>query len=277
MKNIELLTISLILINYICHLSIDFIFQTNNIVEQKKTSYTFMLKKHIIPGFLFNIAYLVIFNILIQWEKQDDLLQTIVVFCLGSAIIWLLHIGLDITKVKIIKSKMSNYIHVDWISYILDQGIHFLIIYIISYYESNLVRNSNVLSITNYNKNLLSLSVLICTIILITRFTQFLIQKILQKHFNDNTDTDNKTLASGTSIGVIERLLILFAVIEQSLFTPIIAGIIALKSVTRFEKINKDSKYAEYYLLGSLISMLSALVFSTIGIYIIKMILKIEK
>lgn len=274
MKNIELLTISLILINYMCHLSIDFIFQTNNIVAQKKTSYTFMLKKHIIPGFLCNIAYLAIFDILIQWQKQNDFIKTIVISFLWSAIIWLLHIILDIIKVKIVESKESKYIHLDWISYILDQVVHFFIIYIISYHEWKLIKNDNILSITKYNKNILSLIILICIIILITRFTQFLIQKILNKHFTDNC---NKTLASGTSIGIIERLLILFAVIEQSLFTPIIAGIIALKSVTRFEKINKDSKYAEYYLLGSLISLLSALVFSTIGIYIIKMILTIQK
>lgn len=59
---------------------------------------------------------------------------------------------------------------------------------------------------------------------------------------------------TGTTIGIVERLLILLGTLIGQL-TPTLAGIIAIKSIGRFQQINDSSDYAEYYMVGSLLSI----------------------
>lgn len=272
MKNMDLLLIFVIATNYLIHLSIDYIFQTNNTVKYKK-SYKIMLKEHIIPGFLANFLSILMLFQLLNWKQPINSIDVGHTIFIGCLMIWMFHAGLDIIKVKVIQPKLKIYLHLDWISYIVDQILHFLFIFKVSFFEYKLIKKNNTLLENNFNKHTIAIIIIICVIILVTRFTQFLIKKILSSHFNEK-EKNKGILASGTTIGIIERLLILFSILNISLFTPIITSIIALKSVTRFEKINSDSKYAEYYLLGSLISILSALLFSLSGKNIISIILK---
>lgn len=76
--------------------------------------------------------------------------------------------------------------------------------------------------------------------------SNILIQNILSKRTESN---DNK---AGRKIGSIERLImLLFISMEQ--YTAM-GVVLTAKSIARFDRIAKDEEFAEYYLLGTLIS-----------------------
>lgn len=61
---------------------------------------------------------------------------------------------------------------------------------------------------------------------------------------------------AGKSIGILERILIFIFVILQQYAA--IALVFTAKSITRYDKITKDPQFAEYYLTGTLLSLLIA-------------------
>jgi hypothetical protein len=65
------------------------------------------------------------------------------------------------------------------------------------------------------------------------------------------------TLRAGRVIGVLERLLIFVGLTASS--WEILAGVVALKTVARYSKLDEQSK-AEYFLIGSLASILWAVI-----------------
>jgi hypothetical protein len=65
------------------------------------------------------------------------------------------------------------------------------------------------------------------------------------------------TLRAGRVIGILERLLIFLGLIASS--WEILAGVVALKTVARYSDLDKQDK-AEYFLIGSLASILWAVV-----------------
>jgi hypothetical protein len=65
------------------------------------------------------------------------------------------------------------------------------------------------------------------------------------------------SLRAGRVIGVLERLLIFVGLVASS--WEILAGVVALKTVARYSDLDKQDK-AEYFLIGSLTSILWAVV-----------------
>lgn len=82
---------------------------------------------------------------------------------------------------------------------------------------------------------------------------------------NDNIDDTNSVDGGGAMIGNLERLLIAILMFYGQYGA--IGLVFTAKSVTRFDKITKDASFAEYYLIGSLYSMISALVLYGLIIY----------
>jgi hypothetical protein len=73
------------------------------------------------------------------------------------------------------------------------------------------------------------------------------------------------SLRAGRVIGVLERLLIFVGLTASS--WEILAGVVALKTVARYSKLDEQNK-AEYFLIGSLTSILWAVVVTgVIAIY----------
>lgn len=66
---------------------------------------------------------------------------------------------------------------------------------------------------------------------------------------------------AGRVIGSLERLVLAIGVVTQS--WPLFAAVIALKSVARFKELD-DKTFAEYFLVGSLFSILWAVVVTAI-------------
>lgn len=75
----------------------------------------------------------------------------------------------------------------------------------------------------------------------------------------DDTDTPNPR--NGRVIGTLERLLLAAALMVQS--WPLVAAVIALKSVARFKAL-EQKVFAEYFLIGSFFSLLWALLVTSV-------------
>jgi hypothetical protein len=69
------------------------------------------------------------------------------------------------------------------------------------------------------------------------------------------------TLRAGRVIGILERLLIFVGLVASS--WEILAGVVALKTVARYSDLDKQDK-AEYFLIGSLASILWAVVITAL-------------
>lgn len=84
--------------------------------------------------------------------------------------------------------------------------------------------------------------------------SNILIQKILSsyKPNNDNKDLITIDNNAGRCIGSLERLIMLIFIAMNQYSA--MGLVLTAKSVARYDKISKDEKFAEYYLLGTLLS-----------------------
>lgn len=74
----------------------------------------------------------------------------------------------------------------------------------------------------------------------------------------EQSKDDADTVHAGATIGILERM-ILFFLGSLSQYTAI-AFVLTAKSVARFDRIQKDRAFAEYYLIGTLTSSLLVLI-----------------
>lgn len=78
------------------------------------------------------------------------------------------------------------------------------------------------------------------------------------KNHEENSNWDDTIEGAGSIIGSLERLLI--ALLMSYGQYGAIGLVFTAKSVTRFDKISKEPSFAEYYLIGSLYSIISVLI-----------------
>ncbi len=130
--------------------------------------------------------------------------------------------------------------------YIIDQILHISSIYIICIS----VLNNNI----HFSNQILRL---ILTILLILKPVNITFRKLFSKikPEEDEEPIDNNT---GRLIGNLERLLVIVLLILNQ-YTAI-GLVFTAKSIARYNKIATDKKFAEYYLLGTLFSILSTLI-----------------
>ena len=89
--------------------------------------------------------------------------------------------------------------------------------------------------------------------------------RIILDHFEPKhkKEEDEGISNAGALIGIFERLIILLMIYAGQL--PAIGFVLTAKSVARYNKISEDPQFAEYYLLGTLLSSL----FIMISFYLI--------
>ena len=75
-------------------------------------------------------------------------------------------------------------------------------------------------------------------------------------------EEDNSKERRGAFIGTLERLLTILLVGLQS-YTAV-GFIITMKSIARYEKVQKEKEFAEYFLAGTMLSILCALILGLI-------------
>lgn len=267
----------------IAHLIGDFFLQPVKLVEQKKNSIKGLIIHTIIYTLMIALVLLLFGNI---WE---------IIF--WTFLIFISHFAIDYVRIKINKNNKNN--NIRFYSFVIDQLIHVLILVInafviesdlnvigMFFYDVEILREIGFNNIINY-----SLSILIVlkpSSIFIKYFFDFIFikkeknstdekeniitsynliisnenkvekkieisqQKVVDNLKEKNNDSDN----IGSLIGILERVIILLLG-ALGLYGSI-ALVLTAKSLARFKQL-ENKKFAEKYLVGTLMSLIIAI------------------
>lgn len=242
------------------HLLCDFIFQNGKMITLR---FSKNLYYEIKGNFFHCIMHLVFMIFILFLFKKIDMLKE--VYFIISFEIFIMHFIIDEMKSIIIKfkSSMENSI----ILFLLDQIIHFICIlvivehyygtvfYKIQYYPFNIKIFDRILILINI--------FFICTFevgIFIKKFIAHInlnkYRSLIDRNFvilNKKTGIDN----GGFTIGILERMFIILVI---SFREPLMVGfVLTAKSIARFKKLD-DESFAEYFLIGTFISFIMAII-----------------
>lgn len=180
----------------------------------------------------------------------------------------LLHTMVDIAKYFYLSKKVNVTAKREYKIFFLDQGVHILGLIFVAYL---FVRDMGVLRVFSQVSDFfhitgISGNTVVCwvtALLIVHKPANIAISKMLSIYRPENKDTDRKQdYNAGRFIGTIERIIILIF-ISLSQYAAI-GLVLTAKSVARYEKIAKEPEFAEYYLLGTLLSTLAAIVSSLI-------------
>ncbi len=236
------------------HIVGDFYIQFNKMAEKKKKKISWIL---IHSASYLGTMILVIIPV-ISWK-----------LILIAIILGILHLITDLGKhfltLAIDKREKMTY-KIDRNLFFIDQGLHLiciiLVAYIIIVWDIAIGGPkwfSSFFNIINISESQVLSWFL--AILIIHKPSNIGIQKLLMIYRPENKKEDTKKNSSvGSLIGTIERIVILifFGIKQYSA----IGLILTAKSIARYDKITKEKNFAEYYLLGTLISALVGIVVS---------------
>jgi len=235
----------ILILMLLAHIIGDFYLQTKNMAAKKNESKKWLLRH----GGLYSLcmAVILLIGVTISWYW--------LLLVLGTS---LSHLLIDYFKKYFPKKP-----------FIIDQLLHIAIIIALwwlwgqnaTMWEHNTLQT--LLRMFGYSPttNILTLSGLL----IILKPVGVLIEKgeIWDFSKNENTDTtpDEKQKGAGKMIGYLERIIVFFLLINNEFGA--IAFVLTAKSVMRFPEIGKSknaSSLAEYYIIGTLLSMTSVFI-----------------
>ncbi|MCK1212087.1 DUF3307 domain-containing protein [Streptococcus uberis] len=216
----------LLLLLLICHFLADFHFQSPQMAEKKLSDKRYLLKHILLVGVTLMPLFVLIPN---QW--------------LTYLIIWLSHAVIDLSKSKFARLLKLNIKQ----SFILDQLFHLTII------ASLAVINTHNYSKVVYLDNSLLTTALF--IILITKPSNILFKILFEKYQPAEGVKLDTISGAGAMIGTLERIVIGICMVMGQYAS--IGLVFTAKSIARYNKISESPAFAEYYLIGSLFSILS--------------------
>ncbi len=147
--------------------------------------------------------------------------------------------------------------------YIVDQLLHILVIvFVFLYLETKWITKSGFVLIENNILDFVLENIkYVFALFLVGSFFNVTF-KVLTKKYKPDSETPSSSSKAGALVGTLERVLILLVLLGGN-YTAI-GYIIAAKSIARFGKM-QDKDFAEYYLIGTLSSLIwSILVFSIV-------------
>jgi hypothetical protein len=125
------------------------------------------------------------------------------------------------------------------------------------------VVNENLIFQEFFSDNLLRW---ILFIVIILKPINITFKRLFNKYAPDEAgNPTNSVEGAGAMIGNLERVLIAILMFYNQFGA--IGLVFTAKSVARFDKISKDPAFAEYYLIGSLYSIISVLIIYGVIIY----------
>lgn len=226
----------------LAHILGDFYFQSQKIVEQKKKS----IYKVLLHGAIYTLAcFIIIIPILNTW------------LILAAAFISISHLTIDILKCTLVKRSGKLNKEKDSAFYIIDQIMHLICILIASLFVAakcdtlNIFFGiSHIFKLTGINQLQALYSLLL--ILLVWKPANITIKKLLASYKPAEKSENNSGKNAGGFIGFLERIVILlFLSIGQY---SAIGLVLTAKSIARYNKISENKEFAEYYLLGTLLS-----------------------
>ena len=212
----------------------------------------------------------------LKWDSYHCIIYGVISFVLvkllvpnfSYSLLWLFIIGhavIDITKYYIVKKYLKNNFYDKYV-FIIDQIIHLLILVFISYYA---LKSGEVYKYNAFINDVLvtmeipieSLLSLVLKLLLIHKPINIFIALIMNDYKPEDKKKDD-TIKAGRMIGTVERIIMLFFLSIKQYSS--VGLVLTAKSIARYNKIAEDQKFAEYYLLGTLLSTICVLVVSLI-------------
>jgi hypothetical protein len=217
--------------------------------------YYFQKKKTVSPAGV--IKHCVIYAIMCLLVIIPVYNETLII---GSASLSVSHVIIEFIiyfYIKYLDNKRKYLPEKERMIYIIERMLHFTFISVIAFIYTSENNVITVLPFINSIFKTIGLPVQITFIwllvlLLIGRPANITIKKLLLIH--KPADTVENVKNAGGFIGLLERLVILLLLsINQY---SAIGLVLTAKSIARYDQISKDQLFAEYYLLGTLLSTL---------------------
>ncbi|WP_438832780.1 DUF3307 domain-containing protein [Streptococcus pluranimalium] len=212
----------------ICHFFADFHLQSQEVADKKGQDRRF-LRRHLV-----GVALPLLLTAFLQYRIWWVLV-----------LIFLSHALLDFFKEKIAELLYLNRQK----SFLLDQTLHLVIIILLSQFTTDMPFPAWI------DPNWLNM---ILFLVLITKPTNIAFRIFFQKYQPEEDNKMDTIPGAGAAIGFLERIIIGICILFGQ-FTSI-GLVFTAKSIARYNKISENPAFAEYYLIGSLFSILSVLI-----------------
>lgn len=219
----------------ICHFVSDFHLQSQTVADRKDTD-TVYLGLHLI-GVAFPLLLVTIFVPSI-WRVTLLLLFS--------------HAIIDSGKPHVAKWFKWNAL----VIFLIDQALHISIIFLLAR-----VTKDTMLPAMLAGEVLNS----ILFLLLITKPTNVVFKLFFQKYQPQGTQKMDTIPGAGATIGHLERIVMSICIMFHQFAS--IGLVFTAKSIARYNKISESPTFAEYYLIGSLFSILSVLVAAWICLF----------
>lgn len=242
-----------ILLFLILHFVGDYYFQTDELATSKREN----IRGLLIHGLIYSSVILVG---VIPFASNKVFFPALVISCLHLVVDLLKFLYLRLADMKFMLKVRLRYkaLWDERIIYVIDQALHIATIIAVVY----MLIDSDIVNMYIFNLAIplnvqVMAPVLMAVVVLKPVNITF---RILFAHIKPSKEENmyEKATNAGKLIGNLERLLILIFLLQNQ-YTAI-GFIFTAKSVTRYNRISEDSAFAEYYLLGTLFSILSTLV-----------------
>lgn len=245
---------NVIILLLLVHVLCDFYLQSKIMAKAKRSNFEALIKhilSFLIPAGIFSIMFysrpvLLCFFIMILSHFAIDLLKFLYEKTIYSV---------DKNIVEYEKTSKASYL------YAIDQLIHVSVIIVLGYFFNKSGYQIRTLPVLEVNtEKLFDFFKILLMYCLVLKPVNITFEK-LYAHLKpvDSGDDYNqgtkKEFKTGSMIGNLERLLVLTLLMCNQYSA--IGLIFAAKSITRFSKISESQSFAEYYLLGTLFSILS--------------------
>jgi hypothetical protein len=240
-----------LLVLYLAHLLADFVFQTRRLIEQKHSRRP---SAYFLHGLMHYLSAVIIMGFFIPGSIIS--LRTHVVI----AGLTLVHLLIDLAKMLLIGKCLIN----DGSrAYVSDQLLHFLTVVLAAWLLSPAVAFNELTALLQgfrmIQNKFIAVPVIYAGVIFgggyLIRFLTRSMAERVKSHSPEKADEQLQN--AGLYIGWLERFLVLTALLLQS---PATVGLIlTAKSIARYPEF-KSERFAEYFLIGTLLSISIALV-----------------
>ena len=229
-----------LLILGIGHVAGDFYLQTQKMAEEKDKCFKGVVIHSLEYALVMCAAILPVFD----WNLLS-----------GALGLSLSHFLIDAAKYLLLKkgkAKKSAGL------FICDQLAHMACIFAAAYFLYNAAIPVTVIRplarvLETFEVSRIALARWILALMLVHMPANILIQQVLKENRSgQQTESESNDNKAGRKIGTIERLIMLLF-ISMDQYTAM-GVVLTAKSIARYDRISKDQGFAEYYLLGTLLS-----------------------
>jgi hypothetical protein len=237
-----------LLIFLLGHLIADFLLQSNSLIARKNRGEA---SGYLYHGLWHYLAIAAVMGVVAPWNLLSLRFHEIL-FALTAV-----HLLIDWCKLRLTKSgRLSDGI----VPFLADQALHGIAIAlaVMVYTQTPARQISTVLRALqpHYTKSLAVLVVYVATVFSGGYIIRYMTKSLLRNLPQTIGETSEQLQNAGMYIGWLERILILTAVLMRSPAT--IGLVLTAKSIVRYQEM-KSGRFAEYFLIGTLLSIVLAI------------------